>query len=166
MKHLFSLLALCSFASAKPADVITEKFLDSVAMIESNFNPKAVGDNGKAIGCYQLHQEAWIDGCKWMEHNDNGTFQDNFSWCVGHIYNDWKTKAKDPVISRLVAKSYFQLLYYRFQKRGITPTNIQLYMAYNMGFGGAAKADFRYDSYKLDDARVCILKRANIILSR
>ena len=165
MKHLLSLLALCSFASAKPQEIISEKFLDSVAMIESNFNPSAVGDKGKALGCYQLHQEAWIDSCKWMEHNDNGT-RDNLSWCIGHVINEWSTKAKDPVISRIVAKSYFQLLYYRFQKRNITPTEIQLYMAYNLGFGGAAKADFRSDSYKLEDARVCILKRANIILSR
>lgn len=166
MKHLFSLLALCSFAAAKPVEIVSEKFLDSVAMIESGFNPNAVGDKGKALGVYQLHQEAWIDACKWMEHNDNGTFVDNYSWCLGHINDQWKTRAKDPVISRIVAKAYFHLLYYRFQKRNIKPTDIQLYMAYNLGFGGAAGADFKYDSYKLSDARVCILKRANVILSR
>jgi hypothetical protein len=166
MKHLLSLLALCSFASAKPAEVITDKFLDSVAMIESNFNPNAVGDKGKAIGAYQLHEDAWIDACKWMEHNDDGSYKDGFSWLVGHINTQWKTRAKDPVISRIVAKNYFSLLHYRFKKRGINPTEIQLYMAYNMGFGGASKCDFNPTSYKLDDARVCILKRASIILSR
>jgi hypothetical protein len=167
MKHLFTLLALCSFGQAKTHEsVISEKFLDSVAMIESNFNPNAVGDKGKALGAYQLHQEAWIDACKWMEFNDKGTFADNYSWLVGNITDQWKTRAKDPVISRIVAKAYFLLLYYRFQKRGIKPTDIQLYMAYNMGFGGAAQKDFVYNSYKLDDARACILKRANYILSR
>jgi len=166
MKHLFSLLALCSFSHAKNEPIISEKFLDSVAMIESNFNPNAVGDKGKALGVYQLHQEAWIDACKWMEYNDRGAFIDNYSWLIGNINDSWKTQAKDPVISRQVAKAYFLLLYYRFQKRGIKPTNIQLYMAYNMGFGGAAQAGFIYDFYKLDNARACILKRANIILSR
>lgn len=166
MKHLLSLLALCSFASAKPAERITEKFLDSVAMIESNFNPNAVGDKGKALGAYQLHEDAWTDACKWMEVNDNGQFQENFSWLVGHITNQWKARAKDPVISRIVAKNYFSLLHYRFQKRGIKPTDIQLYMAYNMGFGGASKANFNPNSPCLSDARVCILKRANVILSR
>jgi hypothetical protein len=166
MKHLLSLLALCSFASAKPAERITEKFLDSVAMIESNFNPNAVGDKGKALGAYQLHQDAWIDACKWMEINDNGQFKQGYSWLVGNINDQWKTRAKDPVISRIVAKAYFLLLYHRFQKRGIKPTDIQLYMAYNLGFGGAAKVGFNPESPLLPDARVCILKRANVILSR
>jgi len=167
MKHLFSLLALCSFGQAKPTEsIISDKFLDSVAMIESNFNPNAVGDKGKALGAYQLHQEAWIDACKWMEYNDKGAFVDNYAWMIGHIGDQWKTRAKDPIISREVAKAYFLLLYYRFQRRGIKPTNIQLYMAYNMGFGSAAKADFIYNSFKLDDARACILKRANFIISQ
>ena len=166
MKHLLSLLALCSFANAKPTEVISEKFLDSVAMIESSFNPNAVGDKGKALGAYQLHEDAWIDACKWLEHNDNGQFVESFSWLVGHINDQWKTRAKDPVISRIVAKSYFSLLYYRFQKRGIKPTDIQLYMAYNMGFGGAAKSNFNINCPLLSDARHCILKRANVILSR
>jgi len=166
MKHLFSLLALCSFSHAKNEPVITEKFLDSVAMIESNFNPDAEGDKGKALGAYQLHESAWIDACKWMEYNDRGAFLDNYSWLIGHINDSWKTRAKDPVISRQVAKAYFLLLYYRFQKRGIKPTDIQLYMAYNLGFAGAAEAGFIHTSYKLTDARVCILKRANFILSK
>ena len=166
MKHLLSLLALCSFASAKPAERITEKFLDSVAMIESNFNPNAVGDKGKALGAYQLHQDAWIDACKWMEINDNGQFKQGYSWLTGHITDQWKTRAKDAVISRIVARNYFSLLHYRFQKRGIKPTDIQLYMAYNLGFGGAAKVGFNPESPLLPDARVCILKRANVILSR
>lgn len=166
MKHLLSLLALCSFASAKPTEVISEKFLDSVAMIESNFNPNAVGDKGKALGAYQLHQDAWIDACKWMEINDNGQFKQGYSWLTGHITDQWKTRAKDAVISRIVARNYFSLLHYRFQKRGIKPTDIQLYMAYNLGFGGAAKVGFNPESPLLPDARVCILKRANVILSR
>jgi hypothetical protein len=166
MKHLLSLLALCSFASAKPAEIISEKFLDSVAMIESNFNPNAVGDKGKALGAYQLHESAWIDACKWMEINDNGTFKEGYSWMTGHITNQWKTRAKDPVISRIVAKNYFLMLHYRFQKRGIKPTDIQLYMAYNLGFGGASSANFNPEHYSLSDARLCILKRANVILSR
>lgn len=166
MKRLLALLLGCSVASAKPAEIISEKFLDSVAMIESNFNPNAVGDKGKALGAYQLHESAWIDACKWMEINDNGTFKEGYSWMTGHITDQWKTRAKDPVISRIVAKNYFLMLHYRFQKRGIKPTDIQLYMAYNMGFGGASTAKFDPASSKLSDARMCILKRANVILSR
>jgi hypothetical protein len=166
MKHLFSLLALCSFSHAKNEPIISEKFLDSVAMIESNFNPNAVGDKGKALGAYQLHEGAWIDACKWMEYNDRGNFTDNYSWLIGHINDSWKTRAKDPVISRQVAKAYFLLLHYRFQKRGIKPTDIQLYMAYNMGFNGAAGYNFVYNNYTLPDARACILKRANFIISK
>ena len=164
MKRLLSLFAFCSFSQVEGA-VISEKFLDSVAMIESNFNPNAVGDGTKARGAYQLHQGAWIDACKWLEYNDKGQFA-SFEWSIPTITGNWKKYAHDPVFSRVVAKGYFSLLYYRFKKRGIEPTPIQLYMAYNMGFNGASAHKFKYDSYTLDNARTCILKRANFILSK
>lgn len=161
MKRLLSLFAFFSFAQAE--EVINDKFLDSVAMIESNFNPSAVGDKGKARGAYQLHQEAWLDGCKWLEHNDEGGA---YSWMFPTMNDRWKKDAHDPVVSRVIAKAYFYLLQYRFKKRGIDPTPIQLYMAYNLGFAGASGYGFNPNSYKLDNARVCILKRANFILSK
>lgn len=164
MKRLLSLFAFCSFAQVEGA-VISEKFLDSVAMIESNFNPNAVGDGTKARGAYQLHQGAWTDACKWLEYNDKGSY-DGYAWSFTTIAGNWKKYAHDPVFSRIVAKGYFSLLQYRFQKRGINPTPIQLYMAYNMGFAGASQCNFNPEHHTLSNARLCILKRANFILSK
>ena len=52
-------------ASALQADVITRDFIDRVAIIESNFNHAAVGDNKKAYGAWQLHEAAFREGLDW-----------------------------------------------------------------------------------------------------
>ena len=35
---------------------ITPQFLAALSWVESKHNPNAVGDNGKALGCFQLHK--------------------------------------------------------------------------------------------------------------
>lgn len=40
--------------------------LPVLAQVESNHNRLAVGDNGKAIGLYQIHADYWQDGCKFL----------------------------------------------------------------------------------------------------
>ena len=35
--------------------------LKAIRTVESNDNPGAVGDNGQALGAYQIHQTYWID---------------------------------------------------------------------------------------------------------
>jgi hypothetical protein len=41
--------------------------LPVLAQVESNNNPNAVGDGGKAIGIYQIHAEYWEDGCNFKQ---------------------------------------------------------------------------------------------------
>jgi len=41
--------------------------LPILAQVESNNNPNAVGDNGKALGLYQIHAGYWEDGCNFLE---------------------------------------------------------------------------------------------------
>lgn len=36
------------------------QLLDAIAIVESNNNPSAVGDNGRAVGAYQIH-EIYVD---------------------------------------------------------------------------------------------------------
>ena len=38
--------------------------LPLIAQVESSNNPTAVGDDGLAIGLYQIHECYWIDGCE------------------------------------------------------------------------------------------------------
>ena len=41
-------------------------FLDAICKVESNCNPSAVGDNGNAIGAYQIWKSYWKDA---IEHD-------------------------------------------------------------------------------------------------
>jgi hypothetical protein len=68
------------------------RLLDAIASVESNRNAGAVGDSGRAIGCYQLHERYWKDGTRILGVN----------WTYD--------LAKDPVKSRQVVRAY--LLHY------------------------------------------------------
>lgn len=45
---LFTVITITAFC--EPSDTL----LDAISIVESNNNPNAVGDNGNAIGCYQI----------------------------------------------------------------------------------------------------------------
>jgi hypothetical protein len=63
------------------AHAVTEKELTEVltAMrtVESGNNPSAVGDNGNAIGVYQIWDSYWIDATQYS--GIGGTYKDCFS---------------------------------------------------------------------------------------
>lgn len=159
MKKLIAFLIGCVSAEAK--SIVTDDFLDRVAVIESNFNYDAVGDSGKAIGAWQLHEPAWRESCQVLSRKDAAGFSpwEDFS-------NNHKKFAKDPLVSRLVAKQYFLILEKQMLNSKIEVTPIKLYMAYNLGFQGAYNKSFNYQSFWLDSKRKSILSRANFILSR
>lgn len=158
MKRLLALLLGCVSVEAK--SVITEEFIDKVAIIESNFNYDAVGDSGKAIGAWQMHQPAWREACTYLAHH--GISRD--AWL--DFADNHKKFGKDPQVSRLACKAYFEILEKQMQKLKIKVTPISLYMAYNMGFQGAYSKGFDHKSFWLDSKRKSILARANTILSR
>ena len=161
MKKLFALLLGCASIKAKPIEsIVTDDFLDRVAMIESNFNYEAVGDKGKAVGAYQMHEAAWREACVRLAHNTS---------CREHwlgFMDKHKTLAKDVIISRMVCKAYFEILENQMRRNETPVTPISLYMVYNMGYNGAYNYRFRYDHLGLDNRRRSILARANYILSR
>jgi hypothetical protein len=159
MKRLLALLL--AYASAEAKSIVTDEYLDKVAMIESNYNYDAVGDKGKAIGAWQMHEAAWRESCQRLARMDGAGFTawDDFT-------NNHKKFAKDSSVSRLVAKMYLQILETQMNKSKIKVTPISLYMAYNMGFHGAWQKNFDHKSYWLDSKRKSILARANQILSR
>ena len=161
---LFTLLLSAVGLQAQP---ITTDFIDRVAIIESNFNYAATGDkrNGTPLarGAWQLHESAYQDGMKWYEIT-NGKNESNF--VLTAAIRPWKDCAHDPYISRIVATYYFKLLEFRFNKRGINPTRLQLYMAYNMGFSGAALYEFNPYTHTLPADRYATLRRAELILNK
>lgn len=159
MKRLLALLL--AYASAEAKSIVTEDFLDKVAMIESNYNYDAVGDKGKAIGAWQMHEASWRESCQRYARKDCAGFSPWDDMAKNH-----KKCATDPYVSRLVAKMYLQILESQMNNSKIKVTPITLYMAYNMGFQGAYNKDFNYKSFWLDNKRKSILARANQILSR
>lgn len=65
-----------------------ELLLDAIATVESNSDPNAVGDKGRAIGMYQIHPRYWQDGTRIL-----GV--------------DWQhSEARDPEKARQVVRAY------------------------------------------------------------
>jgi len=115
-KIFWTLLSIAAIGGCY-AHAVTEKFLDSVAMIESSGNPNAVGDGGKAVGLFQLHRAAW-----------------NEARSVDQTIPPYEAGAKSGNVSRRAARAYFNILTSRFQRAtGTPPTPGQLYAAYNIG---------------------------------
>lgn len=158
MKRLLALLL--AYASAEAKSIVTDDFIDKVAVIESNYNYDAVGDKGKAIGAWQMHEPAFREACVYLAHR--GIARDEW---LGFADNH-KKFAKDPMVGRLACKAYFEILEKQMLRHKAKVTPIALYMAYNMGFHGAWVQKFDHKSFWLDNKRKSILARANHILSR
>lgn len=161
MKNLLLLLGInCNLFAGS---IVTEEYLDKVAMIESNFNYEAEGDGGKALGAWQMHKAAWDDACDYARMKDFNQY--NF-WFWENTKKDYKQQAMTPEVSRVVVRYYLKLLEERMKANGRKVTPIGLYMAYNMGYAGASGYDFSHTALFLDKKRRSILARANYILSR
>lgn len=46
-----------------------DALLDVLARVESNNNPDAIGDHGRALGAYQIHQVYWEEGTRFLGVN-------------------------------------------------------------------------------------------------
>lgn len=159
MKRIITIILSSLVAYAK-GSVVTNDFLDKVAVIESNNNPNAVGDRGRAIGAYQMHEPAFREACTYL-----GIKTGQRAFWNDIIAADHKRYAKTDY-AKTVARAYFEILENQMKKRGIIPTEENLYMAYNMGFEGARKYRFNPRNLTLDRSRAKILARACDILNR
>ena len=108
-----------------------------------------------------MHEASWRESCQHLSRKDHAVFT---TW--DDLANNHKKFAKDPDISRLVAKMYLRILETQMLNSKVKVTPIALYMAYNMGFQGAYNNYFNYKNFWLDSKRKSILARANQILSR
>ena len=94
---MLMLVLVCSLASAGTDEAARdveelELLLDAIAQVESNGNATAVGDDGKALGMYQIHRAYWKDGTRLLD----------VAWEYAH--------ATDPEKARTVVRAY--LLHY------------------------------------------------------
>jgi hypothetical protein len=100
MKRLLALLL--SYASVEAKSVVTEDYLDRVAMVESNYNYEAVGDKGKAIGAWQMHEDAFREACIYLAHREDNIGREQ--WLA--FSKDHKKFAKDACVGRLGGCSF------------------------------------------------------------
>lgn len=124
MKFLFGLLGLFICFPLFGAKVTFDDFLDVLTIVESNNDPYAVGDNGRAFGILQIHEI--------MVRDYNRIYDENY------VHED----AFDPRISREIARGIFA----HYTKSIEEPTTKHLAFIWNGG-GSAWK---RVDNPKND----------------
>lgn len=100
--------------------LVTEKFLDALALVESGNRTTAVGDGGKARGPFQLWRSAWSDADRKLK-----------------LHKSYQLYSTDPAVSRLYARAYLTDLETRLAAAlRCPPTTEQLYAAWNLGLTG------------------------------
>ncbi len=112
------------------SSVVTEHFLDQVAMIESSGGKYLVGDQGKSLGAFQMSRAAWTDATAFRKRLGQTVYR----------YEDGVMNMK---ICRSYAASYLKLLEGRLKRlMGRQPTAGHVYAAYNWGLSNLKKARF------------------------
>lgn len=122
----------CFIIGLMPAQAveINGKLIHAVAMVESNNNHRAVGDQGKANGAFQMWKPAWQDCSAWLKRHGLKT-------------TPYKKGVNDPNISHQYCKIYLHLLRQQLMvamTRDVTAAD--LYAAYNLGFTGYKRRGF------------------------
>lgn len=120
-------LAAMTPADRQKAELIV--LVNCVAQVESGMDYEAIGDNGKAVGAWQMHIPAWITANQWRTANGMPT----------HPRSKWKDKN----VQRAMALSYLSWCREQLVKAGVASPSIQqVYVAYGWGFGNFKDAGF------------------------
>ena len=132
MKTAKILLALLIPVTTNAVE-INGALIHAVAMVESNNNHRAVGDQGKANGAFQMWKPAWSDCSRWLKKN-------------GFKTTPYEKGVNDPTISHQYCKIYLSLLHSQLRRKmGRDPSAGELYAAYNLGVRGFERRGFQLD---------------------
>ena len=113
--------------------------LSAIGLVETGQNYKAVGDNGKALGAYQLHRSAWVDGCTQLLREGKETY----------AYSEWTDADKQDTVALALIRSLRDRLAFKGIKN---PTAEQIALCWNMGFTAASRINFDCKRAKTDYA--------------
>jgi hypothetical protein len=122
-------IAIGLYMIATSSSGASAQFLDAIERIESNGNPHAIGDNGRARGPYQFWATAWAD-CSRARSKQGLS-----------VAPYWG--ATNRAVARSYAMTYLGMLessLTRALRR--TPTHAELYAAWNMGFTAYRRTGF------------------------
>lgn len=111
------MIAVLLMAVAMPS----EKMVDAVAQTESNFKHESVGDNGRAIGAWQVWESAWKTA------ND---------FRASHNQTRINRRTATPAQHREIARWLLAWHMDRLSASGVALTPQHVYLSYSMGFAG------------------------------
>ena len=130
LRRFLSSAGCFAFMAVAQAVEINGKLIHAVAMVESNNNHRAVGDQGKANGAFQMWKPAWQDCSKWLKRN-------------GFKTTTYEKGVNDPTISHQYCKIYLSILNSQLRRSiGREPSAAELYAAFNLGFTGFKRRGF------------------------
>jgi hypothetical protein len=132
------------------ASIVSEDYLDRLAIVESNNRPKAVGRAGE-LGSFQLKEAAWTDSVRRMF----GRIPQSYAYSRSNCF--------DPVKSRAVAREHLLWLERTMTKEGFTPNKISLYMSYNLGMSMSERYAHNHKHPSLTNEQKAIFTRAEHI---
>ena len=119
--------ALLAALSSCGASVVTEQFLDSLALVESGDKAAVLGDGGKARGSFQIWRGAWADVNR------------TYGWTT-----DYESGSTNRAVARRYARAYCKMLETQMTAAGLRlPTVEHIYACYNLGFNGFARRGFQ-----------------------
>jgi len=81
------LLAMVASLEDMSSNSLHVDLLAAVCEVESNCDPSAVGDNGNAIGAYQIWYDYWYDAVT-FKNNDNLKLSDGYESCYDKDYSE------------------------------------------------------------------------------
>ena len=134
MTRPFSIVALLllGFNSAAASDAT---LLESIAMVESGQNRKAIGKAGER-GMYQVGQAAWKDAEERLK-------------AEGHYRFPW-SKWRDATAQDMIAACHLRWIRANFKRIGkLDPTPEQIALVWNLGWSGAVARKFVPNDYAL-----------------
>ena len=125
MKMMAIYLGLAGILYGTPAHAISDadltRVLEAIRIVESNNNPNAVGDNGNAIGIYQIWKSYWKDATE-------------FSGIGGSYKDCYKPQYADKIVRAYMKR-------YATKKRlGREPTMEDIARIHNGGPNGYKKS--------------------------
>ena len=130
----FSIVALLllGFNAAAASDAT---LLESIAMVESGMNRKAIGAAGER-GMYQVGRDAWKDAEERLK-------------AEGHYRFPW-SKWRDATAQDMVAASHLRWIRANFKRVGKPdPTPEQIAVVWNLGWSAAVARNFKPNDYAL-----------------
>lgn len=141
--------------AALPANTVTKeaadwKLLQAIALVESGMHHNVIGDGGRALGAWQMHTGAWVDGNAWLKAHGRKTWSRS-SWL--------NKKAQQEV-----AYGFLQITKERLEKAKVEVNPENIYLVWGMGFSAFAQTG--YDPLKCPKPKLDAAARVeNLFLS-